>query len=203
MGNRGRYGKYGEVKRRDRLRHAKFHAPRGAGLNPGPFYKEDLGRWEKKQKREVKIRRADPGDRPFIVHLSSRVFHIYGPYADTILDWFNSFGTSTLIAESEGHSAGFAMLGHLTAEGRSEGIAELLAIAVIPEKQRCGIGQGLTIEIEEMAKKEHIHRIFLYTAAENQSAQNLCRKNGYRERLLRKNFYPAGQDAVKMEKELG
>ena len=137
------------------------------------------------------------------MHLSSRVFHIYGPYGDTILGWFNSYGTLTLIAESEGHSAGFAMLGYIAPEGPSEGIAELLAIAVIPEKQGCGIGQKLTSEIEERAKKEHIKHIFLYTAAENQSAQNLFRKNGYTERLLRKNFYPAGQDAVKMEKELG
>ncbi|MBW1804013.1 MAG: GNAT family N-acetyltransferase [Deltaproteobacteria bacterium] len=203
MGNRGRFGKYGEVKRLDRLRNAGYRAPPDAGRKIGTLDQPDSGRWEKKDKGEVKIRRAHHGDGPFILHLSSRVFHIYGPYADTILDWFNSPQTLTLIAESDGHAAGFAMLGPLNAEGREQGIAELLAIAVIPEKQRFGIGQKLIKNMEEKAKKAKIHQIFLYTATENQSAQTLFRGNGYTERLFRKNFYPAGQDAVQMEKEIG
>jgi ribosomal protein S18 acetylase RimI-like enzyme len=154
------------------------------------------------QKAHAKIRLAKTSDADFIAQLSRNVFRIYGPYEDAVSQWFESDLTKTLMALVDGKYVGFATIGHLDDDRNLGPVSELLAIAVEPGKQRMGIGERLLMEIERKAAELKVKRLFLHTARENLSAQKLFTGNGYHPWGLKRNFYPAGQDAVLMSKEI-
>ena len=203
MGRRGRFGKYGEIKRADRLRRSRisplfFHKP---NIKP-PVGRRSFKR-SVKEKTALKIRQANKSDVRFFFQLSGRVFHIYGPYERIIMSWFESGMTVGLIGLINKKPVGFAMIGDLPHEENPQHVSELLAIAVVPEKQGIGIGEILLKEIERRAADMNIKELFLHTAEENLVAQKLFSKNGYHTWGIRRSFYPAGQDAVLMSKKIG
>ncbi|MEO1677730.1 MAG: ribosomal protein S18-alanine N-acetyltransferase [Pseudomonadota bacterium] len=69
------------------------------------------------------------------------------------------------------------------------GEAELLTIAVSPETRRCGIGLGLIAQFEEEARARGAHEAVLEVAADNNAAQALYARAGYRERGRRRGYY--------------
>ena len=114
MGNRGRYGKYGEIKRTQRLRQARMVERRRLRLDTsshGSYPFPDTNH----RTPPLKIRPAKKTDIPFIGELSARVFRLYGPYDIYIPDWFKLETTLTLIAIHGNKKAGFAMAGQLSA----------------------------------------------------------------------------------------
>lgn len=155
-----------------------------------------------RRKALAKIIPARASDADFICQLSGKVFRIYGPYEDTIPLWFDSETTVTLIARTERRPVGFAMIGCLSGEWNPGHVFELLAIGVEPERQRMGIGEMLIREIDRKANEMNIKRLFLHTAIENLSARKLFLINGYRIQGIKGKFYPGGQDAVIMSKEI-
>ncbi len=203
MGNRGRFGKYGDIKRVDRLRRARVKTPL--------LHKSDMKRSGRapslrrsvEETTAVKIRPAKPSDAKFIIRLSSRVFHVYGPYEKIIMSWFESGMTVTLIALLKRKPAGFAMISHFPQEENPQQVSELLAIAIVPEKQRMGIGEMLLKEVERKATELNIGELYLHTAEDNLAAQKLFARNGYHPWGIKKNFYPAGQNAMFMSKRIG
>ena len=202
MGHRGRFGKYGEIKRLNRLRCARKSAPFSygqVGRRPahGPFFMESDDK-----KTPVKIRPARPSDSRYIVQLSESVFHIYGPYEKIISSWLESGMTATFLALMDRKPAGFVMISHFPQETPPQQVSELLAIAVAPKKRRMGIGEMLLKEVERKAAQMGIIELFLHTAEENLAAQNLFAKNNYVSRGIRESFYPAGQNALIMSKKI-
>lgn len=202
MGNRGRFGKYGEIKRLDRLRQAGLkglpHLRPETRVIKGdvPFRKAG------NQTALVKIRQAAGTDTPFIEELSRRVFHVYGPYEEMIPRWFESQTTITLVAVMNTRPVGFAMVGRLSAEDQDHPGLELLAIAVEPQKHKLGIGETLLKEVEKVVAGLRVKRWFLHTAKDNLPARRLFTRCGYRTCELRERFYPSGQDALLMVREL-
>ncbi len=202
MGHRGRFGKYGEIKRLNRLRHARKSAPfsRAQGVRPsvhGTSFKESYDK-----KTLVKIRPARPSDSRYIVQLSESVFHVYGPYGRIISNWLESGMTVTLVAVMSRKPTGFVMISYFPQETEPQQLSELLAIAVAPKKQRMGIGEMLLKEVEREAAQMGIIELFLHTAEENLAAQNLFAKNKYVSRGIHEGFYPAGQNALIMSKKI-
>ena len=202
MSNRSRFGKYGEIKRLNRLRQAgnglSFRHESGIrSLSRGALFGKAA-----RQKAVVRIRPAKASDAHFVAQLGAKVFWIYGPYEDMVPQWFESKTTLTLIASMERKPVGFAMIGHLADGDNLQNVAELLAIAVEPEKQGMGIGEILIKKIEGKAAEHHVRKLFLHTAGENVSAQRLFRRVGYSPCGTRRHFYPAGQDGVEMFKEI-
>jgi len=203
MGNRSRFGKYGEIKRLGRLQQARissasYHRPGVKSLNPGTSSKKaDF------QKVRVKIRPANRSDADFISQLSEKVFNIYGPYKDTVSGWFESEMTVTVIALVEKRPVGFAIIGHISNEYHLQQVPELLAIAVEPEKQQTGIGQMLIKEVERKAAEMNVERLLLHTCKENLLSRKLFMRNGYSPCGIKRKFYPAGQDALVMSKHIG
>jgi ribosomal protein S18 acetylase RimI-like enzyme len=149
------------------------------------------------------IRPAKPSDKAFIVALSNKVFSVYGPYRGTVSQWFESGVTLTFISTVGGRPAGFVMIGALPAEHEEQTAAEVLAIAVTPEFQRRGIGRELLLVAQKGAENLRGQRLFLHTARENLAAQKLFLKNGFRPVQSKTRFYPSGQDALMMVKDLG
>lgn len=201
MGNKGRFGKYGEIKRLQRLRQAGRR----------PTLHESQERQAKRRrspkagaqpKEHTAVRPARADDADFVGRLGLRVFTVYGPYEETISQWFLSGRSVTLIALSGRRPVGFAMIGEGSPGGPLPHEPELLAIAVEPEYQQKGIGRTLLKEIERLAAGKGATRLFLHTATDNLPARRLFTANGYRPLEIRGYFYPAGQDALIMFKDL-
>ncbi|RLB23747.1 MAG: hypothetical protein DRG76_03310 [Deltaproteobacteria bacterium] len=202
MGKRGRFGKYGEVKRLARLREAKL-GPRTFYNAPDIHKRNNSGLPRHKTLVEsVALRKAGEEDRQFIRYLSKKVFREYGPYDITIPRWFDSGAVVTIVAFMESLPVGFAILGPLVSKMPISGESELLAIAVEPTRQRRGIGSLLMERILDEAKSLGIRRISLHTAQRNIPAQRLFKKYGFVIKEKKTNFYVGGQDAVLMRKEL-
>jgi ribosomal protein S18 acetylase RimI-like enzyme len=202
MGKSGRFGKYGETKRLERLRQSGIRSRLSYGSDAKIPRRQSSFRGSPPQKTRAKTRLGKETDKDFIVHLSRKVFNIYGPYDDIVSEWLGSERTVTLIAALKGKPVGFAMMGCLFSEAAREQVYELLAIAVEPQRQRMGVGQMLMKDIEKKAIELGIKRLFLHTAEENRPAQSLFIRNGYRSWGIKKHFYPEGQDAVMMSKEI-
>ena len=202
MGRRGRFGKYGEMKRVQRLRRSRRTPPLGqkSGIKP----RGQGHRHGSKVDREVQIRTrlARPEDMAFINRLSEDVFHIYGPYEDIVYSWLESETTVTIMALMDGKPVGFAMIGQLIHETELPAASELLAIAVESEKQGLGIGEILLKKLEAEAAGRQVKTLLLHTAEENLPAKKLFIRNGYQAIGLKRRFYPAGQDALLMCKQI-
>lgn len=202
MGSNGRYGKYGETKRFARLRKTGLgqpHLPRRGFEKSGrfaqhkntPFYKEP-----------IRIRLARVTDADFIRGLSKKVFNQYGPYDDTLTRWFLSGIAITVSASMGRRPVGFAMLGHSAYGVPFSRVYELLAIAVEPEMQNQGIGSLLVKEIEKKARELKVKTLVLHTAADNMAGRSLFTKHGFLILQRKQCFYPEGQDALMMYKDL-
>ena len=201
MGNRGRFGKYGEIKRYDRLRRSRMTPP----LSNRSRLKSSATRKPFPKSAPIEshliLRPAEDSDREFITRLSQRVFSVYGPYEEIIPRWFEFEIKRTVIACAGGQRAGFAMIGDPFNTYDLYNASELLAIAVDPKRQRRGIGELLLRGVDKMALEYEIKRLFLHTATDNLAAQSLFTRMGYRPWAIKPSFYPKGQDALVMSKE--
>lgn len=202
MGNRGRFGKNGDMKRVGRLGSAKAipQFPSRPEIPPSEGKTSVVG--SAKPQVPIRVRPTEAGDVDFLAQLSRKVFHIYGSYEDFISHWFQSGKTITLIAMVDKKPVGFAMIGHLFNKGSREYFSELMAIAVEPKRQGLGIGQRLLRDIEKKAAEHKVRSLFLHTATKNLPAQKLFTKHGYHPVGIKRRFYPSGQDAVLMSKEI-
>jgi ribosomal protein S18 acetylase RimI-like enzyme len=198
MGKNGRYGKYGENKRFERLRKAGTGSAaggRGLGASRAPS-----DRLKSVYKEKIKIMPAKAKDADYIRRLSKTVFTRYGPYDDTLTDWF-TFGVAWTVLASRGkRPVGFAMLGRSVHEHPTTRVYELLAIAVEPEMQRLGIGNRLLREINRKARELSAETLVLHTSADNAPGRKLFRKHGFIPAETKEKFYPGGQDALMMYK---
>lgn len=202
MGNRGRFGKYGDIKRIGRLRRAKKDIPYGKefvhrGTDKGrPRDGAVFG------KRALRLKVAKGSHWDFIIHLSGRVFHEYGPYDKIIHEWLASGMAFTILSVHGRRPIGFAMINLLPEEYGPQYETELLAIAVEPDMQRSGVGQRLIKVVEKKAKELDIRRIALHTDVGNFIARRFFKKAGFTELRTERNFYPKGQDALVMIKDI-
>jgi len=104
---------------------------------------------------------------------------------------------------AEGRPVGFVMIGALPGDREGETRVEVLAIAVVPEFQHRGIGKELLQHAQKSLEELGDQRLFLHTAKENLVGQKLFLRNGFTPVELKKGFYPSGQDALMMVKDLG
>ncbi len=200
MGRGGRFGKYGDVKRRERLRERRLQ-------DKGVL---TTGAWEKRRTQNrgagvspVTIRTAESGDLPFVCDLSRRVFRRYGPYEEILPRWFISGLSMVVVAETRRGPVGFAMMARMADQGAGQETAEIMAIAVDPSRQGQGVGRALMEALERKAREASIRRLILHTAMDNMTAKALFSRLGFSVAEARKGFYPEGQDALMMCKMLG
>lgn len=203
MGNRGRFGKYGDIKRVDRLRRARMGTHLSNGKKRINFFQNRKSSYQGlPQDLAVSVRLAHGSEIYFIKGLSRKLFNLYGPYDEIIPKWFESDITITFITLVNGQPVGFAMIGKPLYEYDFQHAAELLAIALESKHQGRGIAKLLLRELEREARKRGLKRIYLHTATNNLSAQRLFTCMDYRMSGIKKSFYPEGQNALVMYKEL-
>ncbi|HWB67624.1 MAG TPA: ribosomal protein S18-alanine N-acetyltransferase [Mycobacteriales bacterium] len=82
--------------------------------------------------------------------------------------------------------------------------AYVQTIAVAGRGQRHGIGTRLLLALLDEAARRNSRRVDLEVRADNDVAQRLYAKHGFREIGVRRNYYqPSGTDAVVMRCEVG
>jgi ribosomal-protein-alanine N-acetyltransferase len=108
----------------------------------------------------------------------------------------------TLVAYQGKKDVGFAMFGRPLLNHPIPSEIELLAIAVERDRRRKGIGDLLMREVERAAHRLHVEKLLLHTAVGNSPARSLFNKHGFLPAQIKKGFYPRGQDALKMVKEI-
>jgi ribosomal protein S18 acetylase RimI-like enzyme len=152
---------------------------------------------------KIVLRRAVAFDCLFIGSLSREVFSIYGPYEEILSRWFKcEKGIMTILACLNNIRLGFAMLSEPSTRYNLPDASELLGIAVEPEKQGKGIGRMLLGAIDSVSSDFGIKWLLLHAAVDNLHARRLYEKTGYRVLEVKRCFYPEGQDAVAMFKEV-
>jgi ribosomal protein S18 acetylase RimI-like enzyme len=147
------------------------------------------------------IRQGVAADRPFIRELSALVFARFGDYETTLPVMAARPDVYTLIVEADRRRIGFAMYTLDTPE------ADLLAIAVLPERQSQGAGKLLLHEVEsavrDCAGEAGKAAIRLSVALDNTLARKLFERSGYRYRPEQQGVYPGGQPSIAMWKQIG
>jgi ribosomal protein S18 acetylase RimI-like enzyme len=161
---------------------------------------EDIG--EIRRGFHVTLRHGKASDLKFIERLSGDVFTVYGRYEDVFPRWFQSGKGFTIIAYINSIRVGFAMLGETTDRYDLHNVAEVLGLAVEPERQSQGVGSLLLKTIDNASISRKIDWLFLHTAIDNIGARRLYERLGYRNLEIKRGFYPEGQDAIVMYKEL-
>ena len=203
MGRGGRFGKYGEHKRFERIRRGKIR-----NFIPGRRHNSKAshpypGHPPKKSAQDLKVafRKANPLDLPFLAELSGQVFSAYGPYDEIIGRWASFPHIITVVVEEYGQLRGFAMINPiLGAQNLAKG--ELVAIAISPQYQGRGIGKRLLKYMEGLSRGLGIEEILIHTAAINKAAYRFFAKNGFIKMGLVTFYYPMGQEALEMSKTL-
>ena len=80
--------------------------------------------------------------------------------------------------------------------------AEIEIVAVSEMFRRCGRGNKIVEELLSIARRRGVKKVFLEVRVSNTSAQILYLKNGFRGLYSRTRYYPDGEDAIVMVKEL-
>lgn len=83
-----------------------------------------------------------------------------------------------------------------------DGTADLDRIAVRPVVRRSGVARGLLHELTDHAVRRGARRMLLEVAADNDGALALYGAAGFEEIHRRRGYYPAGVDAVIMQRSL-
>ena len=141
------------------------------------------------------IRPATDGDLNFVRGLSNQAFSVFGDYDEMVPHWIsNPECVSAVYVKDGSRPMGFVVL--------SLAIGEILAIAVIPESQRSGIGSALLYYMEFLAIQRGLKMLLLHTAEENEAAQAFFGQAGFEVIGDQDNYYPKGQTALVMSKAI-
>ncbi|NHU84806.1 ribosomal protein S18-alanine N-acetyltransferase [Kocuria sp. JC486] len=80
--------------------------------------------------------------------------------------------------------------------------ADVQNIAVVPGMEGRGIGTALLTRLHQEAVDRGAREVLLEVRVDNQRAQDLYRRFGYRDLTVRPRYYPGGVDALVMHAEL-
>ena len=105
-------------------------------------------------------------------------------------------GFCGVLAEDDGEIVGY-LCGYSLFED-----AELLKTAVLQTRRGEGIGGKMMDAFCEKATSQGAERIFLEVRVSNEPALGLYQSRGFEKTRIRKRYYPDGEDALEMKREL-
>jgi ribosomal protein S18 acetylase RimI-like enzyme len=136
------------------------------------------------------IRPSRANDAAFIAALARSVFAEYAKHPVVGRG-------ATLVAASRERALGF-----VTVDTSRRGWATLVAIAVEPDAQGQGVGRRLLLAAEAHARARGARVLDLCTADANLAALELFLKSGFHITRRLRRYYPRGQNACLLEKDL-
>ncbi len=145
---------------------------------------------------ELTLRAAVAADLPALLDIEGRASH--DPWGErAILSQLSSEVGVSLVCEEDGRVLGSLYLSCIPPEG------EVLALAVLPEARRRGVGRFLLENAINMLKSRGACVLYLDVRESNAPARALYAALGFRECGRRRGFYAQPrEDAVLMEREL-
>lgn len=128
------------------------------------------------------VRNAGPGDVEALARLHAACFaEVWS--ASSLAELMSAPGAIALLAE-EGHAPCGFVLARVAG-----GEAEILTLAVSPERRRRGLGRALVCGAGEMAAERGATRLYLEVAMDNRPACGLYAKLGFEEVGRRTAYY--------------
>jgi len=144
----------------------------------------------------VVIRKALLSDFDKIVEVESSSFK--RPYPPTLLlSLLHLHSDMFYVALVDGE-----VVGYVVGARRRDGSGHVISIAVKPEWRRRGIGVKLMEALLDAFKERGLKRALLEVAASNEEAVAFYKRLGFKVIMLLKGYYPWGEDAYLMVKEL-
>ena len=144
----------------------------------------------------VVIRKALPSDFDKIVEVESLSFK--RPYPPILLfSLLHLHGDMFYVALADGEVVGYAV-----GARRRDGSGHVISIAVRPEWRGRGIGVKLMETLLDAFKERGLKRAVLEVAVSNEEAVAFYKRLGVKVITLLKDYYPWGEDAYFMVKEL-
>ncbi len=80
--------------------------------------------------------------------------------------------------------------------------AEVLTVAVVPERRQQGLGGRLVAAAAEEARKQGATRLFLEVSTRNPAARGLYQRLGFVQVGRRRGYYADGSDALTLSRAL-
>ncbi len=159
------------------------------------------------------IRLAKPSDHAGITGIAAAVYEDLGDYGNILPSWFLHPGVEVYVdidadAADESRVRSFLLLGYFEplSESHKQLLVDLLAIAVVPECQRQGIGRALLLEAiriaTEAASGFSQADLRLTVAETNPVAQRLFSSEGFEILDPHHGTYDRGQRAIRMSRRL-
>ena len=145
----------------------------------------------------IKLRTFKPEDFDTLYEIDQACYEPAVAYSKRELRAYLRFtGSDCLVAEADTQIAGFCI------SARRDESGYIVTIDVLPQFRRHRLGTKLLNEIERRLVANGVREITLETATDNDSAVAFWTKHGYRNRGVKKNYYPGGRDAFAMSKTL-
>jgi len=143
----------------------------------------------------IKLRTFKPEDFDTLYEIDQACYEPAVAYSKRELRAYLRFtGSDCLVAEADTQIAGFCI------SARRDESGYIVTIDVLPQFRRHRLGTKLLNEIERRLAANGVREITLETATDNDSAVAFWTKHGYRNRGIKKDYYPGGRDAFAMSK---
>jgi ribosomal-protein-alanine N-acetyltransferase len=123
--------------------------------------------------QRIRIQAAGPAHAELLASLHRLSLQQGGWSATAMLALIEAFGAFALIALEAEEPVGFALARVVADEG------EVLAIGVLPDRRRRGVGEALLFALEQCCGERGAERLFLEVACTNAAAQALYLSRGF------------------------
>ena len=159
----------------------------------------------------ITLRNFKPGDFDALHEIDQACYEPEVAYSQRELRAYLRFsGSDCLLAEAEPDAKNEAadapapvkQIAGFCISARRDESGYIVTIDVLPEFRRHHVGSLLLAEIERRLAAKGVTEVTLETATDNDSAVAFWTKHGYRNRGIKKDYYPGGRDAFVMAKTL-
>ncbi len=142
------------------------------------------------------LRPANPQDVAPVAALEELLFGVDAWSVASVLVELTGPGRQAVVAVSDGELVGYAVT------MRSDDVADLQRIAVLPSRQRQGVAHALLEQALDRARSDGVDRMLLEVSALNHAALAFYAREGFVEIDRRRRYYRDGSDALVMRRPL-
>jgi ribosomal-protein-alanine N-acetyltransferase len=155
----------------------------------------------------ITLRSSKPEDFDTLYEIDQACYEPEVAYSKRELRAYLRFsGSDCLVAEaqaeSQSASAAETQIAGFCISARRDESGYIVTIDVLPAFRRHRVGTKLLNEIERRLVANGVREVALETATDSDSAVAFWTKHGYRNRGIKKDYYPGGRDAFAMSKTL-
>ncbi len=145
----------------------------------------------------IRYRRPSILDAPSIAEIKRSSFPMLDSSLTKVISQIALYGSTSLVGLS-----GLKLVVYAFGDLYQGDVYHLREIAVHPEFRRRGVGSTTLRVLERFVKRKGVDKIILEVAVSNEAAIRMYEKGGFRIVKRLEKYYPWGEDAYLMVKEL-